>query len=162
GDAGRDGAVDMNRRGFLGAGAGSLAAAAILGPAAGVQAQERAKGTGSAILPRRMLGRTGVEVSMLNLGTWRSGGLDRILRFAWANGLGCIDTAASYGSEPSIARWLKGNPEIRKQIFLVTKEHPTTPSKLIAGLDERLETLQTDYADLIFIHALGDRHIETE
>src|SRR5262245_46664140 len=132
GDAGRDGAVDMNRRGFLGAGAGSLAAAAILGPAAGVQAQERAKGTGSAILPRRMLGRTGVEVSMLNLGTWRSVGLDRILRFAWANGIRYVDTAKSYGSEPAIGRWLKSNPELRKELFLVTKDHPSTPKDMIA------------------------------
>ena len=72
---------------------------------------------------------------MLNLGTWRSVGLDRILRFAWANGIRYLDTAASYGSEPAIARWLKASPEVRKQIFLVTKEHPTTQSKLIAGLD---------------------------
>jgi aryl-alcohol dehydrogenase-like predicted oxidoreductase len=162
GDANRDEAVDMNRRGFLGAGAGSLAGAAILGQSAGAQAQEKARATGSAVLPKRTLGRTGVDVSMLNLGTWRSVGLDRILRFAWASGIRYIDAAASYGSEPSIARWLKGSPEVRKQIFLVTKEHPTTPSKLIAGLDKRLETLQTDYVDLIFIHALGDRHIEAE
>jgi predicted aldo/keto reductase-like oxidoreductase len=161
-DANRDEIADMNRRGFLEAGAGTLAAAAVLGHAAGAQAQEKAKATNSAILTKRVLGRTGVEVSMLNLGTWKSVGLDRILRFAWANGIRYIDTAASYGSEPAIARWLKATPEIRKEIFLVTKEHPTTPSKLIAGLNKRLETLQTDYVDLIFIHALGDQHIETE
>ncbi len=33
---------------------------------------------------------------MLNLGTWQSVGLDRILRFAWANGIRYIDTAKSY------------------------------------------------------------------
>ncbi len=69
------------------------------------------------MLPKRTLGRTGVEVSMLNLGTWRSVGLDRILRFAWANGVRYIDTAKSYGSEPAIGRWLQAMPEVRKQIF---------------------------------------------
>ncbi len=47
-------------------------------------------------------------------------------------------------------------PEIRKQLFLVTKDHPRTPKQLIAQLDKRLEALKTDYVDLIFIHALGD------
>jgi len=161
-DSNRDEAAEMNRRGFLEAGAGGIAAVAILGQVTDAQAQEKAKATGSAVLPKRTLGRTGVEVSMLNLGTWKSVGLDRILRFAWANGIRYIDTAASYGSEPAIARWLKASPEVRKQIFLVTKEHPTTPKGLIAGLDKRLETLQADYVDLIFIHAMGDRHIGTE
>ena len=54
---------------------------------------------------------------MLNLGTWRSVGLDRILRFAWANGIRYIDTAKSYGSEPAIGRWLQAMPEVRKDIF---------------------------------------------
>lgn len=161
-DANRDESMEMNRRGFLEAGAGSLAAAGVLGQATVVRGQEKANSTGSTVLPMRTLGRTGVDVSMLNLGTWKSVGLDRILRFAWANGIRYIDTAASYGSEPAIARWLKTSPEIRKQIFLVTKEHPTEPRKLIDGLEKRLETLQTDYVDLIFIHALGDRHIDTE
>ena len=67
------------------------------------------------MLPKRTLGRTGVEVSMLNLGTWRSVGLDRILRFAWANGIRYVDTAKSYGSEPAIGRWLQAMPEVRKE-----------------------------------------------
>ena len=61
---------------------------------------------------------------MLNLGTWKSVGLDRILRFAWANGIRYIDTAKSYGSEPAIGRWFQAMPEVRKDIFLVTKDHP--------------------------------------
>ena len=68
---------------------------------------------------------------MLNLGTWRSVGLDRILRFAWANGIRYVDTAKSYGSEPAIGRWLQAMPEVRKEIFLVTKDHPRTPEELI-------------------------------
>ena len=102
----------------------------------------KSKTTQSAVLPKRTLGRTGVEVSMLNLGTWRSVGLDRILRFAWANGIRYIDTAKSYGSEPAIGRWLQAMPEVRKELFLVTKDHPQTPRELIKQLDERLDDTQ--------------------
>ena len=49
----------------------------------------------------------------LNLGTWRSPGLDRLLRFAYASGVRYFDTAASYGSEPAIARWLQQMPRTR-------------------------------------------------
>jgi uncharacterized protein len=154
-------ASSINRRGFLGASAG-IAAAASLGQGREAAAQTAAKATQSAVLAKRKLGKTGVEVSMLNLGTWRSVGLDRILRFAWANGIRYVDTAKSYGSEPAIGRWMQAMPEIRKELFLVTKDHPGTPKEMIDRLDERLEALQTDYVDLIFIHAVGDHDIKTE
>jgi len=154
-------ACSINRRGFLGAGAG-IAVAASIANGGEARAQTEAKATQSALLPKRKLGRTGVEVSMLNLGTWRSVGLDRILRFAWANGLRYVDTAQSYGSEPAIGRWLRAMPEVRKELFLVTKDHPNTPRELIKKLEQRLAALQTDYVDLIFIHALCDSHTEAQ
>jgi uncharacterized protein len=154
----------INRRGFLGTGAGALAAASAIsiGREALGQTEPKSKTTQSALLPKRTLGRTGVEVSMLNLGTWKSVGLDRILRFAWANGVRYIDTAKSYGSEPAIGRWFQAMPEVRKDIFLVTKDHPQTPRLLIKQLDERLRDLQTDYVDLIFIHHVGDDNFKKE
>ena len=154
-------ACSINRRGFLGASAG-VAAAASLGRGGEAGAQTAPADRQSAVLPKRKLGRTGVEVSILNLGTWRSVGLDRILRFAWANGVRYVDTALSYGSEPAIGRWLQAMPEVRKELFLVTKDHPNTPRELIKKLDQRLAALQTDYVDLIFIHALCDEHTETQ
>ena len=51
-------------------------------------------------------------------------GINRLLGFAWANGIRYIDTAKSYGSEPAIGRWLQTKPEARKELFLVTKDHP--------------------------------------
>jgi uncharacterized protein len=154
----------MNRRDFLGTGATAVAVASAVGMGGEAKAQTEAKSktTQSAVLPKRTLGRTGVEVSMLNLGTWKSVGLDRILRFSWANGIRYIDTAKSYGSEPAIGRWLQAMPEMRKQLFLVTKDHPQTPRLLIKQLDERLAALKTDYVDLIFIHHVGDDNFKTE
>jgi aryl-alcohol dehydrogenase-like predicted oxidoreductase len=157
-------AGDLSRRGFLGTGvsAGALAAASSLAEGRAGTAQAEAKAVQSAPLPKRTLGRTGVQVSILNLGTWRSAGGERLLRYAWARGVRYVDTAKSYGSEPMIGRWLQAVPEVRKQLFLVTKDHPGTPRQLIDRLDERLEALQTDYVDLIFIHALGDHDFATE
>jgi uncharacterized protein len=155
-DQGSDLETHLNRRGFLGTGAGALAVATSLGSGLEAAAQPTTKTTQSAVLPKRILGRTGVEVSMLNLGTWQSVGLDRILRFAWANGIRYIDTAKSYRSEPDIGRWLQAFPEARKDLFLVTKDHPSTPRGLINQLDQRLADLKTDYVDLIFIHHVGD------
>ena len=152
----------INRRGFLGTGAGALAAAAALGDGPPAAAQAPAKTSHVAELAKRPLGRTGVQVSILSLGTWLSPGGERLLRSAWANGIRYIDTAKSYGSEPMIARWLNGTPEARKDLFLVTKDQPNTPRQLIAQLDQRLEALQTDYVDLIFLHALGDRNFDFE
>jgi uncharacterized protein len=158
----QDLAGPINRRGFLETGAGALAAASAVGMGRETEAQTATKTTQSSVVPKRTLGRTGVEVSMLNLGTWQSSGLDRLLRFAWANGIRYVDTAKSYGSEPAIGRWLQAMPEVRKQLFLVTKDHPQTPRLLINQLDDRLRDLQTDYVDLIFIHHVGDSNFKTE
>ena len=153
----------IDRRGFLGAGAGALAVAAAIGQGPSAAAQDAApKTTGSAVLPKRKLGKSGVEVSMLNIGTWQSSGVERLLGTAWANGVRYIDTAKSYGTEPAVGRWFKVMPERRKEVFLVTKDHPRSPSGLIAQLDQRLESLKTDYVDLIFIHHLGDTNFATE
>jgi aryl-alcohol dehydrogenase-like predicted oxidoreductase len=156
--AGSDGLVD--RRGFLGTGAGALAAATL--GAAPPSAAAPAPAPAGPELPKRPLGKTGVDVSMLNIGTWLSPGTERLLRFAWAQGVRYVDTAKSYGSEPAIARWLKASPGARKDLFLVTKDQPNTPGQLIAQLDQRLAALQTDHVDLIFLHALGDRDFAVE
>jgi predicted aldo/keto reductase-like oxidoreductase len=160
-DQAPDLARTIDRRGFLGAGAGIAVASSLLGGRSAM-GQQPAKTAEPAVLPKRTLGKTGVDVSILNLGTWRSVGLDRILRFAWANGIRYVDTAKSYGSEPAIGRWLQATPEARKQLFLVTKDHPNTPKQLLKQLDARLAALRTDYVDLIFIHAMGDHDFAHE
>ncbi len=142
----------MNRRGFIQAGAVAGSTALALGSNA-TAADEAAQKT--ITVPTRVLGRTGVKVSILNQGTWKAESLNRILRFAYANGIRYFDTAKSYGSEPGIAEWFEAMPEVRKSIFLVTKDAPRTPKDMIARLDERLAKLKTDYVDLFFIHGIG-------
>jgi aryl-alcohol dehydrogenase-like predicted oxidoreductase len=142
----------VNRRDFLQAGAIATATALSLdGPSQGADDPPASKST----LPRRPLGKTGVELTILDIGTWQSPGLDKLVRMAYARGVRVFDAADCYGSEPGLARWFRERPEVRKDIFLVTKDHPNTPRDLIRQLDTRLAALQTDYVDLFFIHGLG-------
>jgi predicted aldo/keto reductase-like oxidoreductase len=110
------------------------------------------------LLPKRKLGKTGVEVSILNQGTVAQPS-ERHLNMMYAEGIRYIDTASSYsggGSERAIAEWF-GKTGYRKEFFLVTKDKPTTPQQWIEMVDRRLEALKTDYIDLLFIHNLGGR-----
>ncbi len=74
-------------------------------------------------VPKRKLGKTGVEVSCLGLGTNR---LDNqiMLRRAIEMGVTCWDTAHSYvggNSEREIGKLLSKSPKLRKKLFLITK-----------------------------------------
>jgi aryl-alcohol dehydrogenase-like predicted oxidoreductase len=152
------------RRTFLQAGAVAATAVTALSSHS-VEAQDAAApDAAKPILPKRVLGKTGAEVTLLNMGTWRApGALDRLLRQAFREGVRTFDTAKSYGSEPAFKRWFADQPDLRKQIFLVTKDIPrASTSELLKQVDQRLEALGTDYIDLLFIHALGDHNIEME
>ncbi len=143
---------DADRRAFLKAAAVAPAA----GLASGALAQEAAQKPKE--LPRRKLGRTGVEVTMLEQGGIRGPTYDRILRLAFANGIRTFDSAKVYRTEGTVGKWIEQSPEIRKQIFLVTKDMPREPGEMLKQVDERLAELKTDYIDLFFIHGLGDMH----
>lgn len=144
-----------DRRSFLQAGALAATAVALGAPGRAPAQDAPAK---PPELPRRKLGRTGVEITMLEQGAIRGAAYDRILRIAFAQGIRTFDAAKVYGTEPNLRRWFEAEPEVRKQIFLVTKDMPRAPRDMIAMLDERLESLGTDYIDLFFIHGLGDDH----
>ena len=106
--------------------------------------------------PKRKLGKTGVDVSILNLG----GMFDTInnqllLKQALKWGVTYWDTAESYGnglSEEGMGRFFARNPEARKEIFLVTKLLPKG-GNLTERLNKSLKRLQTDHVDLFFIHS---------
>ncbi len=144
-------ASKTDRRTFLQAGA--LTTAAAISLASELSAQEAAK---ASILPTRKLGKTGVEVTIVNQGTWNASGLDRLLRLSYASGVRCYDTAAVYGSEANFKRWFAENPAVRRSIFFVSKEQAHSPKQFVAALDDRLEATGTEYLDLYFWHAMGD------
>jgi len=139
-----------DRRTFLQVGALAAASAVSLAPASGAQ-EVVAR---DAVLPRRKLGKTGIELTMLEQGAVRSP--DRVLRLAYANGIRVFDTARLYGTEPSFKKWFEQDPHVRKEIFIVTKDIPRTPRELLTMVDLRLKALGTDYIDLFFVHGMGD------
>ncbi len=135
----------------LAVGTGTVGAIAAPEPPAGAAP--------AATTPKRKLGKTGVEVSSLALG----GMFDTInnqllLKQALKWGVTYWDTAESYGnglSEEGYGRFFARNPEARKEIFLVTKLE-AKGGNLTERLDKGLKRLQTDHADLFFIHSLTD------
>ena len=145
-----------DRRRFLQAGALATASAVSLTP--GLTGQELVAKT--PLLPKRKLGKTGIEVSMLEAGAVRSD--ERVLRIAYANGIRIFDTARLYGTEGNFKRWFEQDPKVRKEIVVVTKDMPKTPKEMLTMVDERLAALGTDYIDLFFIHGLGDQRTVDE
>ena len=145
---------DVSRREFLKTGTVAATAAAATSVPALADQDDAAESTP---LPTRKFGKTGVEVTMLNLGC--AVNLDnRLLNASFKNGIRYLDTADCYGngeSERQLAKWFQKSGK-RKEIFLVTKDHPRTPDQWVSMLDTRLEALQTDYIDMFFIHAFGD------
>ncbi|HZW33392.1 MAG TPA: aldo/keto reductase [Isosphaeraceae bacterium] len=144
-----------DRRRFLQTGA--VATAAAMSTAPGAEAQQGAPAPAKTpVLPQRRLGKSGIEVTLLEQGATRGPSADRVLRFAFARGVRLFDTARVYGTEINFKKWFEQDPAVRKQIVLVTKDMPRQPRDLLRMVDQRLKALGTDYIDLFFIHGLGD------
>ncbi len=109
-------------------------------------------------MPKRRLGKTGVDVSILNMGAmFDTVSKQLLLKQALKWGVTFWDTAESYGngmSEEGMGRFFARNPEARKEVFLVTKLHHVKFDYLTEHLDDCLKRLQTDYVDLFYIHAI--------
>jgi aryl-alcohol dehydrogenase-like predicted oxidoreductase len=126
----------------------------------------------------RVLGRTGVRVSELCLGTMQFGWTAdeetsmRILNAAFKAGINFIDTANIYSrwvegnpggvSETIIGKWLKNSSIKRDQIIIATKvrgkmgEGPNQEGlsriHILKAVDDSLRRLNTDYIDLYQTH----------
>lgn len=125
------------------------------------------------------LGRTGLEVSRVCLGTMTWGtqngqkDADEQIEYALSRGVNFIDTAEMYSIPPNaesygktetiIGDWLSRNPSRREEFILATKiagpglhyvrdGGPITGAAIIEAVDASLERLQTDYIDLYQLH----------
>ncbi|MFZ0052388.1 MAG: aldo/keto reductase [Desulfobaccales bacterium] len=145
----RDFVKTVGLAGLAVAGAGVTGAMAAPEPPAGT-----AK---AATVPKRKLGKTGVDVSILNLGCmFDTINNQLLLKQALKWGVTFWDTAEHYGdtlSEEGIGRFFARNPEARKEIFLVTKIQ-AKGGNFTERLDNCLKRLQTSYVDLFFAPAL--------
>ncbi len=142
--------MGISRRGFI-------SSAALAGTAAGVGAE------GKNTLPRRTLGRTGAQVSLLAFGCGsrflmyreEDKAIEAVHR-ALDMGITYLDTAFSYGQGLSETRVGKVMATRRKEVFLATKMQERDGEKAQAIIEGSLKRLQTDHLDLIHIHELKD------
>lgn len=127
----------------------------------GVAAQDTSTSALADVLPRRQLGKNGPKVTMLSMGGMMAALSPDYLDIAWSMGIRYFDTADCYlhgQSEKIVGQWLAKYPERRKEIFLVSKDHPHKgPKQLLEMVDRRLTAIGTSYLDAFYIHGIGPR-----
>jgi aryl-alcohol dehydrogenase-like predicted oxidoreductase len=123
-----------------------------------------ARDEATASIPQRVLGRTGVKVSILAMGCgsrylmYPVDQASAVLEKVIASGINYLDTAVGYGDGESETRVGRVMATRRKDVFLATKV-PTRARTRDAALKEvegSLKRLQTDHLDLLHLHSLGD------
>jgi 1-deoxyxylulose-5-phosphate synthase len=116
-------------------------------------------------LIRTILGRTGIEVSQLSIGTGTEGyshssdqtrlgkaELIRLLRTAYDLGITFWDTADGYGSHEHVAAAMSDLP--RETVTITSKTTARTPEAVRADAVRFCQELGTDYIDVLMLHCL--------
>lgn len=113
-------------------------------------------------MPYNSLGRTGVPVSKLGIGTAPLGRpntdipkVNDIIAKAIDEGINYMDTAPNYTkgeAERRLGHALKGK---RDKAFIVTKTEADTYEGTMELLENSLRHIQTDHVDLVHLHNLG-------
>lgn len=152
----------INRRNFLktfgAAGVGSVLASAttMAEPNAPVEKADPKYPQ----VPRRKLGKTGIDVPCLSFGgMFNLMNSQIVLRKTLQWGVNYWDTANIYSggnSELGIGKFLSKNPKLRKDLFIVTK---ATYAKSVEDVENLLQTslkrMKTNYIDLFYgIHGM--------
>ncbi len=163
----RDESASVSRRMFVrqsGILAGGALLAGKVASAASPLLQPQGADTGP--WPQRVLGRTGVSVTTMTLGTAPCGlcpaipppEIADIVRVAIDLGINSIDTAPAYKqSEEGIGLALG---ERRKDVFLATKVMADEVAEAQESLDKSFALLKTDWIDLVYYHSAGDHDVE--
>ena len=155
----------ISRRKFIGDAVKSSAAIAALGFMGSCSLFD-----GKKSIPRRTLGKTGLEASILSFGGGSQfmknmkGDWEKLMELAIDNGINLFDTAPSYsgfklpgqdmGSEERFGAIL---PKYRDKILLSTKLETRDPKKVKSEIQASLSSLKTDYIDIYLIHAIDDK-----
>lgn len=114
-------------------------------------------------MPTRLLGKTGVTLPILGFGTAHSGERLHVrdavplYEAAFQEGITYFDTAPEIGgygqAQSQLRHFLK---PVRSQVFLVTKCYEPDGERALKLLESSLKELGTNYADLVFVHSLGN------
>jgi aryl-alcohol dehydrogenase-like predicted oxidoreductase len=114
-------------------------------------------------IPRRILGKTGVEVTAIILGGV-SGMMQKptsefhpaeLANTALDLGINYFDTAASYGAGQSELNYGVVMAKRRNEVFLATKTGNRTYDGAMHEVEESLKRLQTDHLDLYQVHGVS-------
>lgn len=121
----------------------------------------------------RYLGKSGIQVSVLSLGSWATYGVKseqdactECMKAAFDAGINFFDNAETYGTNVGDAErvmgvslktlgWKRSQYVIATKIFWggsTVNERGVSRKHLIEGLDASLARLQLDYVDLVFAH----------
>ena len=150
---------EIDRRSFI-KGAAVLGAVPLIRGGSMAQQSDPSQQVPAGEVPKKPLGRTGVQVSAMGLGGYHIGSAEtdqaamEIVAKAFDHGVRFFDNAWEYHdglSEERIGKALKGK---RDQAFVMTKVCTHGRDKKIAMrmLEESLRRLQTDHLDLWQIH----------
>ncbi|NOY37316.1 MAG: aldo/keto reductase [Chlorobi bacterium] len=131
-------------------------------------------------IPKRTLGKTGMEVSILSFGGGsqflknKDGDWEKLLRKAVESGINLFDTAPSYtfasfnmGKNKSLSseeRYGRVLSEYRDHIILSTKLESRDPDEVKKNIEESLIRMKTDHIDILFIHSIepSDKVVDIE
>lgn len=107
------------------------------------------------------LGKTGIKLSRLGIGTGVNSGKDQVgagkeafinmVHHAYDRGITYIDTAQRYETFEWIGDAIKGLP--REKLFIQSKV-PGKPEDVLAAIDLHRKTFNTDYIDSLLIHCM--------
>ncbi|MCB9501301.1 MAG: aldo/keto reductase [Deferribacteres bacterium] len=103
----------------------------------------------------RTLGKTGLKVSAIGMGTMRTTD-PNVIHYAIDNGVNYFDTAHCYmngNNEPIVGTVLKTR---RKEVVIATKLHIADEKTMVESVESSLKNLQTDVIDVIQLHSLKE------
>jgi len=147
----------ISRRKFLAGAAGAVA----LG--AGMSCGRSNDGKSGKTMPRRKLGRTDLEISLIGMGggsvlNMIEGYENRLalVELAFQQGINLFDSSANYGpdSEGCFGEALQAH---RGEVCFSTKyETRHDPDRVMRDVEESLKRLRTDHIDIPNVHAIKD------
>jgi aryl-alcohol dehydrogenase-like predicted oxidoreductase len=151
---------EWNRRSFIKGAAVLSAAPLVAGGSMAQQKPDSSQQVPAGEVPKKTLGRTGVQVSAMGLGGYHLGSAEtdqaamEIVAKAFDHGVRFFDNAWEYHdglSEERLGKALRGK---RDQAFVMTKvcTHGRDKKVAMRMLEESLRRLQTDHLDLWQIH----------
>ena len=132
---------------------------------AATSAQAAARSLPNAASDKVALGKTGIQVSLVGMGTGSIGsgqasnqtrlgikGFTRVVRHAIDQGLCFFDVADQYGSHVYLREALKGVP--REKYVIQTKTHATNLANARSHLERYRLELGVEYIDIVLLHCM--------